>query len=255
MGRMLGYHDSDELDRPDLNKCPDCGCYFAQTHCPLCDKLCPEEMRAGNRAAPKRQKRRSNSAGRVQFIPWYHSCWFILIMLYFMLPVGIVLFLTSPYSKKTKIIAVAAVVGVYALLFVLGPRLLTHLYDKPLVNDDISREEYVQRCEPMDVKTFYRISGDTGRYISMELTVIEKCVEQSEDVYDVGATYYRCRDISGGDLIIYVQDCNLGSPLQFLPEDVIRVYGESAGTLSFWQSTTYTEALPCLYMAYCELIG
>ena len=22
-----------------------------------------------------------------------------------------------------------------------------------------------------------------------------------------------------------------------------------------WQSTTYTEALPCLYMAYCELIG
>ena len=29
MGRMLGAHDSSELDRPDLNKCPDCRCFFA----------------------------------------------------------------------------------------------------------------------------------------------------------------------------------------------------------------------------------
>ena len=29
MGRNLGYFDSDELDRPELNKCPECECYFA----------------------------------------------------------------------------------------------------------------------------------------------------------------------------------------------------------------------------------
>ena len=39
MGRMLGSFDpEDELDRPDLNKCPDCGCYFASDECPLCGK-------------------------------------------------------------------------------------------------------------------------------------------------------------------------------------------------------------------------
>ena len=34
MGRSLGYHDSDELDRPELNKCPDCECYFASEDLP-----------------------------------------------------------------------------------------------------------------------------------------------------------------------------------------------------------------------------
>jgi hypothetical protein len=56
MGRMLGAFDSDEIDRPDLNKCPDCGCFFLQDTCPICGKLCPEEMRAGNRKPVKLKK-------------------------------------------------------------------------------------------------------------------------------------------------------------------------------------------------------
>lgn len=255
MGRNLGYFDSDELDRPELNKCPDCECYFASEECPLCGKLCPEEMRAGNRAKVKPPKKRRNSSGRVQFVAWYHSWWFILLMMYFMPVVGIILFFTSPHSKKAKIIAAAIVVGAYALLFVLGSGLMMFLLDQPLVNDDVSREEYVQFCEEMDVESFYRSAGDLGRYVSMELVVVEKEVEHSIDVYDIGATYYRCRDLDGGELIIYIQDCNLGSPLQFLPGDRIRVYGESAGMVAFLQGAEYSEERPCLYMAYCELIG
>ena len=38
MGKLLGAHDSYELDRPDLNKCPDCGCFFDGDNCPLCGK-------------------------------------------------------------------------------------------------------------------------------------------------------------------------------------------------------------------------
>ena len=58
MGRMLGSFDpEDELDRPDLNKCPDCGCYFATDNCPLCGKVCPPEMRAGARVEPKKRKK------------------------------------------------------------------------------------------------------------------------------------------------------------------------------------------------------
>ena len=255
MGRNLGYFDSDELDRPELNKCPDCECFFATDECPLCGKVCPEAFRAGNRAKVKPPKKGKNSSGRVQFIAWYHSWWFILIMMYLMPIAGIILFFTSPHSKKSKIIAASVVVGVYALVILLGSGWLWSLMDQPLVNDDIPREEYVQMCEPMGVEDFYRYANDTGRYVSMELVVLEKCVDHSEDVYDIGATYYRCRDLSGEELIVYVQDCNLGTPIQFLPNDMIRVYGESAGTMSFWQGSVRTEALPCLYMAYSELIG
>ena len=255
MGRSLGYYDSDELDRPELNKCPECECFFVTDECPLCGKICPEEMRAGNRAKVKPPKKKKNSSGRVQFIAWYHSWWFILLMMYFMPIVGIILFFTSPHSKKSKIIAASIVVGVYALLFVLGSGLLMLLFDQPLVNDDISREEYVELCEKMDVESFYRSAGDLGQYVSMDLVVIEREVEHSIDVYDVGATYYRCRDLNGGELVIYVQDCNLGTSIQFLPGDIIRVYGECAGMVAFLQGSSYTDERPCLYMAYCELIG
>ena len=36
MGRMLGaFDESNDYDRPDLNKCPDCGCFFEETRTPL----------------------------------------------------------------------------------------------------------------------------------------------------------------------------------------------------------------------------
>ena len=63
MGRMLGaFADDGELDRPDLNKCPDCNCFFAGNNCPICGKECPEEMRAGNRAPVKPKKQPSAKA-------------------------------------------------------------------------------------------------------------------------------------------------------------------------------------------------
>lgn len=102
MGRLLGSHATEELDRPDLNKCPDCGCFFAQDSCPLCGKLCPEEMRAGNRKAPKKTKR-SSSNGRVSFINWYHSWWFIIVMLFISPLISIILLATSPHRKGLKI--------------------------------------------------------------------------------------------------------------------------------------------------------
>ena len=116
MGRMLGYHDSDELDRPDLNKCPDCGCFFATEECPLCGKICPEEMRAGHRAKVKHKKHRSSS-GRVQFIPWYYSWWFIILVFSVSRLAGIILFATSPYSKKAKIIVTVVALCVAILTY------------------------------------------------------------------------------------------------------------------------------------------
>ena len=112
MGRMLGAFDSDnDNDRPDLNKCPDCGCFFAQDNCPLCGKLCPEEMRAGNRKPPKKERhKKGRTNGRVTFVEWYHSWWFIILMLFVMPVVGIILLFTSPHRTLWKVLLTVAVV-------------------------------------------------------------------------------------------------------------------------------------------------
>lgn len=252
MGRSLGYHDSDELDRPELNKCPDCECYFAGEACPLCGKVCPEEFRAGHRAKVK-PKKRSNSSGRVQFIPWYHSWLFILVMMYFMPIVGVILFFTSPHSRKSKIIAASVVVGIYVLLIALtiGTGLIGKLFEKPLVNDELTRAEYVEKCEDMDVETFYRTVLAEGRYVTMEVTVVSRSADWVED----DAVYYTCRDRDGGTVQIYVRDCCLEGRSNYLPGDTLRVWGESAGMVSFYTEYGSAVEMPCLYMAYCERIG
>lgn len=252
MGRLMGAYDSDELDRPDLNKCPDCGCYFATEECPLCGKICPEEMRAGNRAAVKKPKRKKNGnyTGRVQFIPWYYSWWFILIMMYLMPIAGIILFFTSPHSKKSKIIAASVVVGIYVLLGTLsvGFGLIGSLFEKPLINDDISRAEYVELCQPMSVEDFYRDAYHEGNYVTMELTVV-KTVPSGD------GNYYVCADTDEGTLRILLLDCQPDQKTNYLAGDRIRVYGECAGAFEHYENGWQGEELPCLYMAYSDLIG
>ena len=258
MGRNLGYFDSDELDRPELNKCPDCECYFSSEECPLCGKICPEEMRAGNRAAVKKPKNRRNSTGRVQFISWYHSWWFIFLMLYIFPIAGIILFFTSPHSKKSKIIVGCVVAGIYVLFLALWLGLF-HFFgvgDSVVVDDSITKEEYVERCEPMTVEQFYRNAYDNeGAYITLDVVVVERLTESSLDVYDqpTVSTYYRCRSANGGIVEIFIGDCNLEKQTNYLPGDRLRVYGEGGGMISVWQEDyTFTDELPCLYMAYCE---
>ena len=246
MGRSLGYFDSDELDRPELNKCPDCECYFASEECPLCGKICPEEFRAGNRAPVKKPKKRKNSSGRVQFIAWYHSWWFILIMFFVSRIAGLILFITSPYSKKAKIITAASVVGGYILLFALGSGLLMGLFEKPPVNEKISRAEYVERCDGMTVEEYYRDAYNEGNYVSLELVV------EDRKVFGDGA-YYICSDRNDRDRKIYVMDFSVDKQTNYLKGDMIRVYGECSGYADF--KLEDQEELPLLYMAYSELIG
>ncbi|MBQ3506908.1 MAG: hypothetical protein IJA91_00030 [Clostridia bacterium] len=254
MGRNLGYFDSDELDRPELNKCPECECYFATEECPLCGKICPEEMRAGNRAKVKPPKKRRNSSGRVQFIPFYHTWWFILIAFLFSRLLGVILFLTSPYSKKAKIITVSAVVGGYVLLFVLGSVLLPILWNQPLVNDRISREEYVQLCETMSAEEYCRDAYNEGNYVTLEL-VVEAKTEVD------GYMFYLCTDRADGDSRwkILVMDCSVDKRTNYIHGDMIRVYGECSGIAEIGDG--YIDGLqayaddPLLYMAYSELIG
>ncbi len=252
MGRMLGAYDSDELDRPDLNKCPDCGCFFATDACTLCGKICPEEMRAGNRAKVKKKKHR-NTAGRVQLIPWYHT-WLAMILISIIMPYfGIILFITSPYSKKVKI-AVVAACAVFLIFYTgIGSMLIGKLFVDPLVNDKLSRAEYVDKCTEMSAEDFYRHAADVGAYASMELTVIEPLpgnwFGETTDTY-----FYRCKSADGKTTLI-LRDCILENRLILKAGDMVRVWGESAGMVEYYPNYERPETLPCLNTAYCDLIG
>ena len=251
MGRSLGYHDSDELDRPELNKCPDCECYFSTDECPLCGKICPEEFRAGHRAKVKPQKRR-NSSGRVQFIPWYHSWAFILLMLYFMPIVGIILFFTSPHPRRTKIIVGCIAAGILLLLcalIVFGHIWYWSQISDPPVNNELTREEYMERCVEYSVEYFYRKEPTEGLFITMEAEVVARCVD------DYGDVFYLCRSPKGGEARIYIRDCDLEKNVNYLPGDILRVYGESGGTAGAYGEHEYAGTYPCLNVAYCERVN
>lgn len=113
MGTQLGYFSDDAaVDYPELNKCPDCETFFAAERCPLCGKLCPEEMRAGNRKKVKaRKKRRRSGNGRVQFVPWYLTTPAIVVALFVQPVIGLVLLWMGNWKLWLKIVVTVLCVG------------------------------------------------------------------------------------------------------------------------------------------------
>ena len=254
MGRMLGsYGDDEELDRPDLNKCPDCGCFFAQEKCPLCGKICPEEMRAGNRPAVKHKKKKRASSGRVTFISWYHSWWFIVLMMLFFPLVGIILLITSPHKTWKKILF-ASIAAVYMVVSFLGVGniigTIESLWDRP-VDDSLTREEYVAACQETDAEDFYRIpEAYDGKYVCMRLRVVEQVMYVDGYYEESGEVYYLCEAEDGSSFRILLRDCLLADPQRLIEGDVITVYGEGDGRRTAYDGEATQWECPCLNMAY-----
>lgn len=257
MGRMLGaFADDSELDRPDLNKCPDCNCFFAVDNCPVCGKECPENMRAGNRPAVKQKKRRrGSSSGRVTFIDWYHSWWFIALMTFLFPLIGIILLITSPHDKWKKILIVAiAVIYMFISFIGIGSIIsgLTKMWDKP-VDDSLTKEEYISRCEAVTPERFYRSAdGYEDKFVSMELQVIAKVTHYDDFYTEDDENYYLCEAVGGSDYRIIIRDCLLDNKQRFIAGDVITVYGEGEGEVEVDTDYNYTTA-PCLNVAYATL--
>ena len=259
MGRMLGtYAEDEDLDRADLNKCPDCGCYFAQDDCPLCGKPCPEHMRAGNRTVVKQKKRKkknNNQSGRVVFIDWYYSWWFIILMMFLMPVVGILLLITSPHdkSKKTLFIVIAVIyliISTIGISSVIG--IVKTIFDRP-VDTSLSKEDYIAACQTVAPEEFYR---NPARYEDKFVTMTIKVVDyaQSADFY-VGNdhVYYLCEAENGSVFTIIIRDCQVENNIKLIRGDVITVYGEGAGEVEVLDQEydLYNEA--CLNVAYITI--
>ena len=252
MGRLLGAHDGDnDLDRPDLNKCPECGCYFAQLNCPLCGKICPDELRAGNRKEVKKKKKRSSGSGRSYFVEWYHSWWCIILALIVAPVIGIVLLFTSPHKRSHKIICAVVMVALwfvstFGIGFLSGIGDLLH---KP-VDTSLSQEEYIAVCETVTPESYYRsAAGYNDQFVTLTLIVDEK-ITTGEGKYD---TYYVCRD-ADSKFEILVRDCMQDDAKNFIVGDVITVYGEGAGECTVYDMDYYVfHTAPCIHAAFIAL--
>jgi hypothetical protein len=259
MGRMLGSFDGDNnLDRPDLNKCPDCECYFAQDCCPLCGKECPPELRAGNRKPVKVRKRRHSSNGRVTFVEWYHSWWFIIIMLFIFPLVGIVLLITSPHKKSLKIGLAAGAVA-YFLIATYGfnniASYFVNTFDPP-VNTKLSKEEYVAKCNDIDAEDYFR-SPDSykNKYVKLTVTVLDRAYTDYDCKYgEKYAIMYLVASSSTSDKPIMIRDCSQDAFKNYVAGDVIVIYGQAQGNY-----TVYTEyiqnRMPIIHAAYIEIVN
>lgn len=257
MGRLLGSHASDDgFDRSDLNKCPDCGCFFAQNNCPLCGKECPEEMRAGNRKPPK-IKRHRNGSNRVTFIDWYHSWWFIIVMMFFFPLVGIILLASSPHKRSSKIIFIVLAI-IYGIISSFGIGNLINKftdYFEKTVNTSLSKTEYMAKCEYIEPEEYYRLVGEyEGKYLSTSLKVEKKIIGGESPYGDDNETYYLChgQDENGEAYSIIIRDCIIGKSINLIAGDIITVYGQGAGNVTIHDSAFNTHHAVCINVAYIK---
>ena len=257
MGKQLGFFaDTEELDRPDLNKCPDCLCFFESDTCPLCGKLCPMEMRAGLRKAQKK-KRPKRASNYRPVIPWYHSWWFILIMM-FVSPfsiAGIVLLITSPYRKGIKILFAVLMVlyaffSSYGILFL---NTISNFWNEP-VDRSLSREEYVAACKEITAEELFRTPTQYEEsFVSLSLQVKHRVVNADEYYSGEYAVYYVCTDITG-EFTVLIRDC-MTEQRKFIPGDTIRIYGEGANVEVFFDRDGNEWEGSVVNAAFIDLLG
>ena len=254
MRKTLGAFDNDDLDRNDLNKCPDCSCFFPQDNCPVCGKPCPPEMRAGNRKAQKKKKQRHPTATRMGYMEWYYKWWAIALAMLFFPIIGIILLLTSPHKTSHKVIF-AVVAIIYGIISTIGIgnifTMLTNKYSPP-IDTSLSQEEYIEKCKEMSGEDFYRSSNEIiDEFVTLKLIVVERFTDPQ--AYHTGErydTYYVCRpqDVDGAEILI--RDCRQDSNRNYIKGDLLKVYGECQGDVTVYDMEYKTRQAPCINAAF-----
>ena len=241
MGTPMGYFSEDrERDYPDLNKCPDCETFFESLNCPICGKVCPEEMRAGNRKPVKVKKQRYSPRGngRVEFVPWYLSTWFIILMLFLQPVIGIILMWMSDWRKPAKVILTVLMLLYFFGQFVMFTTvdLINSIFfpEKIPVDTKLTREEYVESCEELSAETVYReANARVGEFVALTVTV--------QGVWDDGyayntdyTTYLECAVEENGRTWSFLIRDYRDDGVNLAVGDVITVYGQIGGNVSIY---------------------
>lgn len=262
MGTPIGFFSEDAaVDYPELNKCPDCETYFQALTCPLCGKECPPEMRAGSRKPVKQKKhRRSRGNGRVQFVPWYMSTWFIIAMLVLFPLVGVILLWQSDWRRGWKIFATVLTVCGYFLggsIVLLLQTLFASIFqspDSPSV-PDMPQTEYAAMCEWVDMEVLYRQpDAYAGRKVAVQLTVQAAWLDEPETPMDDCPLYYDCvAQVHGRELHFLIRDSIAEGSINLAEGDRITVWGEVEGNHRIHTASGGTLSAPCIRMFFVAL--
>ena len=259
MGTPMGYFDDDARDYPELNKCPDCETFFADLNCPLCGKECPEAFRAGNRKPVKVKKQRRRGSERVQFVPWYFSTWFIILMLVVQPIIGLVLMWAGGWRKPAKIVVTVLLVLAYFSSLITGglALILSALMgknDAPPVSTDLSQAEYIQICEDISAEELYRnVTAHLGEEVALTVQIKGKWDgrEYYEEQY---TTYLQCVAVENGrEWEFLIRDCRGEGAFNLAVGDVITVYGEVGGNMSIHNYTAGDLSAPGVNMLFAVL--
>jgi hypothetical protein len=259
MSRLLGsFMDDNELDRPDLNKCPDCECYFPQDNCPICGKECPEHMRAGKRKAEPKKKSRNGRSTAVQYVDWYHRWWFLILMFVFLPLVGIILLAGSPRQKWVKVLVITLiVVGMILSYFGIGTlyTVITEMIDQP-VDTSLSYEEYIGKCQLLSGEDYYRQADKyEGDFVTITLKVKELFTDY-DGYYNNSkyCDYLLCEYTNeNGDFEIIIRECVQKDKKRYIAGDSITIYGECAGNVNLFDVNYKEISGPSINAAYIEL--
>ena len=263
MGANLGFFAEDrERDFPELNKCPDCETFFADANCPLCGKECPEEFRAGNRKPVKQKKyRRPSGNGRVQFVPWYHTVWFTVLMLILQPIVGLILTWTGVWKTRWKVIVTVLLVLSHVLYY--GYGWLDSTFNplnkvQPPINLELTEVEYRGKCSKLDTETLYRqANAKIGEYVQVDFEVVEVGVTYyyTEDIEYVEADVYLCHTSNADKTLeFFIVDYRQENIIRLAVGDTVTVCGEVAGDIeSNAGKSGMSLKLPGIYARFIDL--
>ncbi|MBQ8431841.1 MAG: hypothetical protein IJX28_03050 [Clostridia bacterium] len=258
MGAKRGFASEEyQRDFPELNKCPDCETFFADLYCPLCGKECPEEMRAGNRKPAKKVKSRGNGDGRVYFVPWYFSTWFIIMMCFLQPIIGLILTWAGYWKRGWKIFATVLMATPYLLvalgmvLGALGPILFP---EELPVNLELTQTEYVELCREVTAEDLYRNAAEyEGDYVTLTVVIDAIGVDEYEYESDYNR-YYLCHvEENGRTWEFLLRDWRQDGPVNFAVGDVITLWGQGGGNMEIFHSTKGSLAAPGIHMLYASL--
>lgn len=258
----MGYgFQSPETDYPELNKCPDCETFFQGERCPLCGRECPEEMRAGNRKKFKPAKPQRGGSDRVQFVAWYYSPLFVLLMFCVMPIVGIILFYTAPYKKGVKIgVTIALVAIVFLVPFCLTLySFLNGMKGRDPVDRTLKPEAYREVCDAgVSAEDLYRnANAMDGNLVEKEFRIVHIWENYPFGYDDSFNIFYEVTVAEDGEEWRFlIMDCRNGETevTTLRDGDAIRVWGEVVPRITVENDSLGTLTLPGIRARFIEYV-
>ena len=186
-----------------------------------------------------------------------HSWWFITIAMLIFPILGIVLLITSPYSKRKKAIFISIAAVYLAVSFIGIGNILSNvfgLFENP-VDTSLSKAEYIEKCEDVSAEQLFRSpKAYENKFLCITLEVYCEATYYDRFNNETKDKYYVCYAVGDPKFTVIVRDCIIDGSKNLARGDVINVYGEGGGECTVYDNFEYfSHSGPLVNMAYIEM--